>query len=129
MTDSFRHKSDCPEPNLNRITGRMGDPIDRCRNCGRFRIIRDPSEVLPAEPGREKLSRAGWSAVRAQKNREPTSELEDVDRMIHYPPPIVGPWVCGIHIDHPVTWRGTGCPECEREQVQRQAARRKVVDR
>ena len=105
MTDTFRHKSDCSDADLNRITGRLGDQIDRCRNCGRFRIIRDPSEVTT----------------------ELSPEPEGVDRMIHYPPAIVGVWVCGIHIDHPVTWRGTGCKACaveDRNREQARAARR-----
>jgi len=25
---------------------------------------------------------------------------------------VVTGWVCGEHLDRPVTWRGTGCPEC-----------------
>lgn len=37
-------------------------------------------------------------------------------------------WVCGGHPDVPVTWRGTGCPECARElaaSIRARAARRR----
>lgn len=29
------------------------------------------------------------------------------------------PYRCRTHLEQPITWRGTGCPECQREAAQR----------
>lgn len=80
MTDSaIRHAADCTGGSINTAIGRLGDTLQRCRNCGRWAVVpREPRQ--PEKPSRKLVTR----------------------------------YRCAEHLDEPVTWRGTGCRECER---------------
>lgn len=117
------HEYDCTGPELFDTVGRRGDPIVRCRACGRFALAspkaRPVAPVAPVEP-RPVLDMPRPSRVR------PAAAVAVVE-----PAPAPAPvavtlasrYRCGGHPDAPVTWKGTGCPECEHEHAARQRDR------
>jgi len=98
MWPSFPHLPGCSGPAFQRLVGRRdGAALVRCRSCRR---------VVPV-------------AVLDEPDGEPAEQTEPAEREANVPPeplvPVASAWRCRDHIDRPVTWRGTGCPECAAE--------------
>lgn len=93
MPRPLYHAPDCPGPDINTVRGRLGDTLERCRACGRWGV-KPPEYVTP-----ERVEQTAVVAI-AQAAR----------------------WVCGLH-GRPVSWRGTGCPECRAEHAGRERER------
>lgn len=107
MLDPIRHAKDCPAPVPHRTVGRrLGEPMTRCRNCGRFALDSETPRPRPQEAA---------PAVKA-----PQVKAAAV-------PVVVTPTgrpalVCRDH-HKPVTWKGSGCPSCDVERAERIATR------
>lgn len=48
--EKIRHRTDCPDRTPYRTQGRHGDPMDRCRGCGRFAVVNDDALPRPGLP-------------------------------------------------------------------------------
>lgn len=67
----IHHDHACPGPNVKIITGRRGDRLARCRECGRFRVIEtakiaDPLDVPEPAPAPISPSRYLLACVRCE---------------------------------------------------------------
>lgn len=97
------HTADCHSEDVRRVLGSMGDTLDRCAGCGRFAVVDAPP------PGRVGADHGAAAGV-----------------------PGASRYRCRVHPEQPVTWRGTGCPDCHAEKVERAArcrrARRLAVE-
>lgn len=46
----IHHTPECAGPAVQEVTGRRGDPMARCRNCGRFVTLAEAAMRTPAPP-------------------------------------------------------------------------------
>lgn len=127
----IRHRADCRKVDLYETVGALGDMLLRCRSCHRFALLGASSSTTPARPvaaperpaePREVLEMPRPPRVRraaAQRAAEPAPA----------PVLLVRRWRCGNHPANAVTWRGTGCPECEEARAARQRAREDAARR
>ena len=108
---TVRHRTSCPDPSrVKPFTGRLGDPLLGCVSCGAFEVIR----------------RLGTAAQREATDAETSPHAAD-DRPAPQPTPQPARtgYACRVHYA-PVTWRGTGCNDCQadmRRGVSARAAR------
>ncbi len=107
MTDRvIHHRDNCRGVELEPIRGRLGDDLVRCRGCGRFALA-------PMQPA---------ATVTPERDDPPPVVVAVLT------PPAASGWVCRLH-SRPVSWRGTGCPECVAEHAARQRTRAQVKAR
>ena len=124
--DPIHHRAQCSKREPFETVGKMGDALLRCRNCNRFVMLDsararaagrrpvaavEPREVLPMP----RPSRVRPAAVVAVVEPAPAPAPVAVTLASRYR--------CGDHPEVPVTWKGTGCPECEHEHAARQRDR------
>lgn len=102
MSDAvIHHLPDCRGVSIFAERGKYGDNLIRCRGCHRFAVV-PPDAVTP--------ERAPAATVTPER-LDPRPVV-----ILAAAAPLVG-MVCREHLK-PVSWKGTGCPECEAERVQ-----------
>lgn len=95
MSDAvIHHAPTCPGAKTYTVPGRYGDTLVRCRGCQRFAVTPAPVDTVTPE-----------------RRLDPRPVV-----ILAAASPVVG-MVCRDH-HRPVSWKGTGCPECEAERVQ-----------
>lgn len=99
MSDPIVHTSTCSGGTPYPDRGRLGDNLLRCPGCPRFVVL----------------------AVRPPVATETPERVPGVVVLPLVAP--ASPWCCRDHL-RPVSWKGTGCPECEDERRAREAAGR-----
>lgn len=131
--DPIKHRADCYRHEPYETTGALGDALIRCRSCARFVMLaslshaaqRRGAQLAAARPVRPVESRVVLDMPRpARVRREGAQRAPE-------PAPAPAPvavtlasrYRCGDHPEVPVTWKGTGCPECEHEHAARQRDR------
>lgn len=97
----LRHFDGCADPRLATYRGTRGDAMLQCRECGKFRPMRqwmltDTRAVMEAPPEPPQLT-----AVTLLAPPLPPT-----------PPALVSTFRCRTHTDQPVSWKGRGCPQC-----------------
>ena len=127
--DPIHHRAQCSKREPFETVGKMGDALLRCRNCNRFVMLdsararaADRSPVAPVAPVEPR--------VVLEMPRPPRVRPAAVVAVVE-PAPAPAPvavtlasrYRCGDHPEVPVTWKGTGCPECEAEHAARQRDR------
>lgn len=91
MSTDLRHEPSCTSTQTRRVRGRHGDLLERCRECRGYRVVSDdePDDRSPGAP-------------RPREDDTPPTPR----------PVLVSAYRCREH-GRPVTFRGTGCPECD----------------
>ena len=114
----IRHAPECRPTAADYVKtrGGKGDLLLRCQSCRQFVVLAPAATRNTPRPTPEhtpKPAPATAPAVAAVDAPEPAPE----------PAVAVARYRCGDHPEVPVTWKGTGCPECEHEHAARQRDR------
>lgn len=96
IEDEFNHEPECSNPHVRVRVGRLGDNLLRCRNCTSWRLV---------EP---------WMLRHAVEAADDADGEADEAEPLRPGVVLTSAWRCRIHLDEPVTWRGTGCRECHK---------------
>lgn len=115
-----QHKTTCPGPDEFDSIGARGDAVTRCRACGRFALARSSTQTRRGRTQFDEvidMPRPPWQPL-ASKPASPKPAAA---------PALPDRYRCAVHIDRRVTWRGTGCPDCEHERAARQRDREEAA--
>lgn len=111
----IRHNHGCPGGPVFEAIGRHGDEIVQCPGCKRAAFLHAArrAESHKAQKARRKAAAANPTPAPAPATDEPPEAPT---------PDLPARYYCRTH-GRPVTWKGTGCPECEHEHAARQRDR------
>lgn len=116
----IHHELNCPKPGTELATGTKGDTMERCTYCRAWAPIGTAphNQRRRTEPVQTRRATATTTRYTA-----PVAVVEATPAPAPVVVTLASRYRCGDHPEVPVTWKGTGCPECEHEHAARQRDR------